>query len=65
MSAPAGAVPTWLGPIRQTAFLAQCGGQQIEGFPYLEFVDPAGGMKVFFDRVAGAAQDWDGSDPLR
>jgi len=35
------------------------------GFPYLEFVDPAGGMKAFFDRVAAAALDWDGTDPFR
>lgn len=34
------------------------------GVPYLEFVDPTGGMKAFFDAVESAAQGWDGVDHL-
>ncbi len=34
------------------------------GVPYLEFVDPAGGMKSFFDAVEAAAQAWDGRQHL-
>lgn len=35
--------------------------------PYLEFVDPQPGdeMATFFDRIATAALDWDGTDPIR
>ena len=35
------------------------------GLPYLEFVDPQGQMKAFFDLIAAAADGWDGSQPIR
>lgn len=35
------------------------------GLPYVELVDPQGGMKAFFDLIAAAAEGWDGADPLR
>lgn len=35
------------------------------GLPYVELVDPQGGMKAFFDAIARAADGWDGSDPVR
>lgn len=35
------------------------------GLPYLEFVDPQGQMKIFFDHIAAAAEGWDGTDPIR
>lgn len=34
------------------------------GVPYLEFVDPVGGMKDFFDAVERAASTWDGQHHL-
>lgn len=35
------------------------------GVPYVEFVDPQGPMKTFFDSIAAAADGWDGIDPVR
>jgi hypothetical protein len=35
------------------------------GLPYVEFVDPQGPMKDFFDMIAAAADGWDGTDPIR
>ena len=35
------------------------------GVPYVEFVDPQGPMKTFFDSIAAATDGWDGIDPVR
>ena len=38
------------------------------GVPYVELVDPSAGkgqMRQFFARVADAAEDWDGAEPIR
>jgi hypothetical protein len=34
------------------------------GVPYVEFVDPTGGMLTFFNRIAAAAETWDGVDAI-
>jgi hypothetical protein len=35
------------------------------GIPYIELVDPQGAMREFFDTIERAAQEWDGTQPLR
>jgi hypothetical protein len=35
------------------------------GVPYVELVNPRGGMATFFESIAAAAVDWDGTDPVR
>ena len=35
------------------------------GVPYIELVDPDASMARFFDSIADAAVDWDGTDPVR
>lgn len=35
------------------------------GVPYIELVNPSGGMAALFESVAAAAVDWNGDDPVR
>lgn len=40
-------------------------GPSPSGVPFVEFVDPQGGMVALFERVEAAARDWSGNEPVR